>query len=194
MTSLVNVVVHERALCESDRVGPGTRICAFAHVLDGAVVGSDCNVCGHAFIETGAVVGDRVVVKNAVLIWDGVTIGNDVFIGPNAVFTNDLDPRAAFKKDPDQFLATTVEEGASIGAQATIICGITIGRSAFVGAGAVVTTDVPAHALVVGNPAGQIGWICECGLRLDDSLICRCGCCLRYDDVSGGLIVESSKF
>ncbi len=191
MTSPANVFVHERALCESDRVGPGTRIWAFAHVMEGAVIGADCNVCGHAFIEAGAVVGDRVVVKNAVLIWDGVTIGDDVFVGPNAVFTNDLDPRAAYKKSRNEFLPTRVEDGASIGAQATIVCGVTIGRSAFVGAGAVVTADVPAHGLVVGNPARRVGWICECGLRLEDSLICECGCRLRYDDVSGGLVVAS---
>lgn len=191
MTSPANVFVHERALCESDRVGPGTRIWAFAHVMEGAVIGADCNVCGHAFIEAGAVVGDRVVVKNAVLIWDGVTIGDDVFVGPNAVFTNDLDPRAAYKKSRNEFLPTQVEDGASIGAQATIVCGVTIGRSAFVGAGAVVTADVPAHGLVVGNPARRVGWICECGLRLEDSLICECGCRLRYDDVSGGLVAAS---
>ena len=191
MTSPANVFVHERALCESDRVGPGTRIWAFAHVMEGAVIGADCNVCGHAFIEAGAVVGDRVVVKNAVLIWDGVTIGDDVFVGPNAVFTNDLDPRAAYKKSRNEFLPTQVEDGASIGAQATIVCGVTIGRSAFVGAGAVVTADVPAHGRVVGNPARRVGWICECGLRLVDSLICECGCRLRYDDVSGGLVVAS---
>jgi|TARA_B100001971_G_scaffold39977_1_gene35033 acetyltransferase-like isoleucine patch superfamily enzyme len=185
------VFVHERALCESDRVGSGTRIWAFAHVMEGAVVGADCNVCGHAFIEGGAVVGDRVVVKNAVLIWDGVTIGDDVFVGPNAVFTNDLDPRAAHKKSRNEFLPTRVEDGASIGAQATIVCGVTIGRSAFVGAGAVVTADVPSHALVVGNPARRVGWICECGLRLEDSLICECGNRFRYDDVSGGLVASS---
>ena len=121
MTSPANVFVHERALCESDRVGPGTRIWAFAHVMEDAIIGADCNICGHAFVESGAVIGDRVVVKNAALIWDRVAIGDDVFIGPNAVFTNDIDPRAAFKKDSDEFLATTVEDGVTIGAQATIV-------------------------------------------------------------------------
>lgn len=182
------VFVHELGLCESDQVGAGTRVWAFAHVMEGAVIGSDCNVCGHAFVETGAVIGDRVVIKNAVLLWDRVIIGNDVFIGPNAVFTNDLDPRAAFKKDPDQFLATAVEDGATIGAQATIVCGVTIGRSAFVGAGAVVSADVAPHALVIGNPARRIGWACECGRKLPDSLECTCGRCYTLGDSTGGLV------
>ena len=185
------VFVHERGLCESDQVGRGTRIWAFAHVMEGAVIGADCNVCGHAFVESGAVIGDRVVIKNAVLIWDQVTIGDDVFVGPNNVFTNDLDPRAAFKKNPDQFLATIVEDGATIGAQATIVCGITVGRSAFIGAGALVISDVPPHALVVGNPAQRIGWACECGRRLPGSLDCTCSRCYVLDDPADGLVLAS---
>lgn len=169
------IFVHGRGLCESDRVGPGTRVWAFAHVMSGAVVGADCNVCDHAFVETGAVVGDRVTIKNGVAIWDLVTVGDDVFIGPNAVFTNDLDPRAAFKKTADRFAPTLVESGASIGANATIVCGTVIGAGAFVGAGAVVVGDVPAHAVVVGNPAAPIGWMCLCGLRLSGDLDCECG-------------------
>jgi len=188
MTVPDGVFVHERGLCESDRVGPGTRVWAFAHVMEGAVVGAECNVCDHAFVESGAIVGDRVVLKNAVLVWDGVTIQDDVFVGPNAVFTNDLDPRAAFKKDPADFLPTVVEDGASIGAQATIVCGVTIGRSAFVGAGAVVSADVAPHALVVGNPARRIGWVCECGLRLADPLTCTCGRSYVLDATGGGLV------
>ena len=193
MTSPANVFVHERALCESDRVGPGTRIWAFAHVMEDAVIGADCNICGHAFVESGAVIGDRVVVKNAALIWDRVAIGDDVFIGPNAVFTNDIDPRAAFKKDPDEFLATTVEDGVTIGAQATIVCGVTIGKSAFIGAGALVISDVAPHALVVGNPAQRIGWACECGRRLSESLDCTCGRAYALDDPVDGLVSASGS-
>ncbi|HVE75765.1 MAG TPA: acyltransferase [Actinomycetota bacterium] len=170
-----DVFVHPLGLCESEDVGSGTRIWAFAHVMAGATVGVDCNVCDHAFVESGAVVGNRVTVKNAVLVWDKVVIEDDVFLGPGCIFTNDLDPRAALKKTPDRFLPTTVRHGATIGANATIVCGIAIGSHAMVGAGAVVTNDVPNHALVAGSPARRIAWICECGLRLPDALICACG-------------------
>jgi acetyltransferase-like isoleucine patch superfamily enzyme len=180
------VFVHPRGLCESDQVGAGTRIWAFAHVMAGARIGAGCNVCDHAFVEGGAVVGDRVTIKNGVLLWDGVSVEDDVFLGPNVVFTNDPNPRAAFKKRPEQFVATRVERGASIGANATIVCGVTIHRYAFVGAGSVVVADVPAHALVAGNPARQLGWLCACGERLPDPLLCRCGRRYRRDD-GGGL-------
>jgi len=169
------VFVHPMGLCESSSVGPGTRVWAFAHVMTGAVVGAGCNIGDHAFIERGARIGDRVTVKNAVLVWDRVTIEDDVFLGPNAVFTNDLVPRAARKKAPDELLPTLVKRGATVGANATIVCGVTIGEHAFVAAGAVVTRDVPAHALVAGNPARPVGWVCACGERLDPELSCRCG-------------------
>jgi UDP-2-acetamido-3-amino-2,3-dideoxy-glucuronate N-acetyltransferase len=161
-----SVFVHERALCETDDVGPGTRIWAFAHVMKNAKVGAGCNVCDHAFIESGAVVGDRVTIKNCVLVWDKVTIEDEVFLGPNMVFTNDMNPRVAFKKSPDAFLPTVVKKNASIGANATIVCGVTIGENAFVGAGSVVIRDVPPYAMVVGNPARRIGWMCACGAKL----------------------------
>jgi UDP-2-acetamido-3-amino-2,3-dideoxy-glucuronate N-acetyltransferase len=168
--------VHPAALVESDEVGPGTRVWAFAHVMAGARIGADCNVCDHVFVESGAVVGDRVTLKNNVLVWNGVIIEDDVFVGPNAVFTNDPTPRAAVKKPPASFLPTVVRGGATIGANATVVCGVTVDRYAFVGAGAVVTRSVPAYALVAGNPANRIGWACECGVRLPDSLTCsECG-------------------
>jgi UDP-2-acetamido-3-amino-2,3-dideoxy-glucuronate N-acetyltransferase len=169
------VFVHPDGRCESGRVGPGTRIWAFAHVLSGAVIGRDCNICDHAFVEGDAVIGDRVTVKNGVLIWDGVTIGDDVFIGPGVVFTNDLTPRAHVKKAGGELTPTTVLRGATIGANSTIVCGVTIGRHAFVGAGSVVTRDVVDHAMVRGNPARQAGWVCSCGLALDERLVCTCG-------------------
>ena len=181
------VFVHERGLCESENVGSGTRVWAFAHVMAGATIGDDCNICDHAFIETGAVLGNRVTVKNAVLVWDKVTVGDDVFLGPNMIFTNDMRPRIKFKKDAHQFLPTVVEDGVSIGANATIVCGVTLGHDCFVGAGAVVASDVPAHALMVGNPARQIGWVCECGERLDDLLRCACG--TGYQQTEAGLSI-----
>ena len=184
---MADVFVHPQGLCESEDVGSGTKVWAFAHIMKGAVVGRDCNVCGGAFIETGAVVGNHVTVKNNVLLWDKVTVEDEVFLGPNAVFTNDMNPRAAFKKPAEEFLETRVETGASIGANATIVCGNVIGRHAFVGAGSVVARDVAPHAMVVGNPARRIGWVCECGERLDDSLQCRCGRAYRLVGETEGL-------
>jgi UDP-2-acetamido-3-amino-2,3-dideoxy-glucuronate N-acetyltransferase len=182
------VFVHRHALCESDSVGAGTRIWAFAHVLAGAVVGQDCNICDHAFVEGGARLGDRVTVKNAVLVWDGVTVEDDVFLGPNMIFTNDFRPRAHVKKMRDRLLPTLVRRGATLGANSTVVPGVTIGEFAFVGAGAVVARDVPAHALMVGNPARPIGWVCRCGERLDQAYTCRaCGLGFALIDERTGL-------
>jgi UDP-2-acetamido-3-amino-2,3-dideoxy-glucuronate N-acetyltransferase len=180
-----SVFVHPQGLCETDEVGPRTRVWAFAHVLPGAVVGADCNVCDHAYIEGGARIGDRVTVKNRVLVFDGVTVEDDAFLGPAVVFTNDFVPRAHVKKGPDEFLPTIVRTGASIGANATIVCGTTIGAHALVGAGAVVTRDVPAHAVVVGNPARAIGWVCRCGGRLGNDLVCP-ACGSAFAPAAGG--------
>lgn len=176
---MADVFVHPQGLCESDEVGAGTRVWAFAHVMRGARVGTGCNVCDHAFVESGAVVGDRVTVKNGVMIWDGVVIEDDVFVGPGATFTNVTNPRVGFKRGgegADAFEATVVCRGVTIGANSTIVCGTTIGEYAFVGAGAVVTRDVPAHTLVVGNPARPAGWVCVCARRLGPDLVCgSCG-------------------
>jgi UDP-2-acetamido-3-amino-2,3-dideoxy-glucuronate N-acetyltransferase len=185
MTRDPSVFVHEKGLCESEDVGPRTRIWAFAHVMAGAVVGADCNVGDHAFIESGAIVGNGVTVKNNVLIWDRVTIEDDVFLGPNAVFTNDRNPRAAVKKGSEDLVPTRVRKGATVGANATVVCGVTIGENAFVGAGALVSSDVPAFALVVGNPARRRAWVCVCGERLPTELRCSCG--RRYRERIGVL-------
>jgi UDP-2-acetamido-3-amino-2,3-dideoxy-glucuronate N-acetyltransferase len=180
--------VHAKGLNESDTVGDRTRIWAFAHVLPGARIGADCNVCDHAFVEGGAVIGDRVTIKNAVLVWNGVTVEDDVFLGPNMVFTNDFRPRAHVKKGPDEFAPTLVRAGATIGANATIVCGTVIGPDAFVAAGAVVNRDVPAHALVAGNPARVRGWVCRCGERLSEGLVCPAdGTAYRLVDDQHGL-------
>ncbi|MDP9235320.1 MAG: N-acetyltransferase [Actinomycetota bacterium] len=167
--------IHPKALCESDSVGAGTRVWAFAHVMEGAIVGEGCNICDHVFVESGTVIGNRVTVKNNVLLWDGVTVEDDVFLGPNVVFTNDPTPRAAFKKQAHDLSKTLVRRGATIGANATVICGHDVGEHCFVGAGSVVTSHVPAFALVYGNPARRHGWVCVCGLRLNETLRCECG-------------------
>lgn len=147
---------HPDSRVETGDIGSGTRIWAFSHVLPGARVGADCNICDHTFIEGGAVVGDRVTLKCGVQLWDGVTLEDDVFVGPNATFTNDLFPRS--RKRPAEYVRTLVQRGASIGANATILCGVTVGARAMVGAGAVVTRDVPPLAIVVGNPAVVTGY------------------------------------
>ncbi len=180
--------VHPMALCESETVGPGTRIWAFAHVLKGAVIGVDCNIGDHAYVEGGAVIGDRVTVKNHVMVWDRVTIEDDVFLGPNAVLTNDRVPRVENPTPPEDFLPTLIRKGATIGANATVVCGVTIGTQAFVGAGTVVIDNVPAHALVVGNPARLIGWVCRCGDRLSEGFECACGNRYRYVSPETGLV------
>src|SRR5215831_7844094 len=142
---------HEKAIVESPNVGERTRVWAFAHILPRAVVGADCNICDNVFIENDVVIGDRVTIKCGVQIWDGIRLEDDVFVGPNATFTNDPMPRS--KHYLEKYPETVVRQGASIGANATILPGVTIGRYAMVGAGAVVTHSVPPYAVVAGNPA-----------------------------------------
>jgi acetyltransferase-like isoleucine patch superfamily enzyme len=148
---------HPAAIVETSQVGAGTRIWAFVHLLPGAVVGRDCNICDHVFVENDVRIGDRVTVKSGVQLWDGITLEDDVFVGPNATFTNDPFPRS--RQRPERFARTTIRQGASIGANVTILPGITVGRGAMVGAGAVVTFDVPANAIVAGNPAQIRGYV-----------------------------------
>ncbi len=177
-----DVYIHPHALVASTAIGAGTRIWAFTNVQAGAVIGADCNVGDHCFVESGARVGDGVTVKNGNMLWDGVTLEAGVFVGPAVVFTNDLRPRSPrhphgrARYATDDWLAPTlVREGASIGGGAVVLPNLSIGPYALVAAGSVVTRDVPAHALVVGNPARVRGWVCECGteLRFDgDTAVC----------------------
>lgn len=150
-------LIHPSSDVQSASIGSGTRIWQYCVVLPGASIGSDCNICSHVLIEGNVEVGSRVTVKSGVQLWSGLRIADDVFIGPNATFTNDRFPRS--KQYPDSFPLTSVCAGASIGANATILPGITIGRGAMIGAGAVVTRDVPAHAIVKGNPARITGYV-----------------------------------
>lgn len=152
----MNYFVHALGCCESTQIGDNTRIWAFAHVLPGARIGSDCNVCDHVFIENDVVIGDRVTIKCGVQVWDGVTIEHDAFIGPNVTFTNDPFPRS--RQRPEQFAKTVIAHHASIGANATILPGLTIAQHAMVGAGSVVTRSVPPNAIVIGNPARIVGY------------------------------------
>lgn len=149
--------IHPLADVAESQIGQGTRVWQFVVVLKGAKIGADCNICAQTLIEGDVVMGDRVTVKSGVQIWNGSVIGDDVFIGPNATFSNDIYPRS--KQYPTQFSGVTIHNGASIGANATVLPAITIGEKAMVGAGAVVTKDVPARAVVVGNPAKIVRYL-----------------------------------
>jgi UDP-2-acetamido-3-amino-2,3-dideoxy-glucuronate N-acetyltransferase len=149
--------IHPLADVQSKAISDGTRVWQFVVVLPGAQIGQDCNICSHCLIENDVVIGDRVTVKSGVQLWDGLRVGNDVFIGPNASFTNDRFPRS--RQKPHSFLVTTIDNGASIGAGAVILPGVSIGSNAMVGAGAVVTRSVPPHAVVMGNPAKIVGYV-----------------------------------
>ncbi|MDP1624248.1 MAG: WxcM-like domain-containing protein [bacterium] len=165
MSHTKSFYAHPNSIVESLNVGKNTRVWAFAHILPGAVIGKDCNMCDHTFIENDVIVGDRVTIKSGVQLWDGITVEDDVFIGPNATFTNDLFPRS--KQYPESFTRTVIRKGASIGANATILPGLTIGQYAMVGAGTVVTKDVPPFAVVVGNPARITGYVQANKNRID---------------------------
>lgn len=165
---------HERALVSPEAmIGEGTRIWAYANVLAGAVIGHSCNICDGCFIEKGGVVGNHVTLKNHVSIWDGIILKDDVFVGAGTTFINDRYPRSN-RKDEWTKEGVIVEKGATIGANATIMGGITIGTYAVIGAGAVVTKDVPDYTIVVGNPAKMAGYACQCGRKLNHAYSCVC--------------------
>jgi len=182
----VKAFVHPTAIVEKGAfIGEGTRVWHFSHVLPGSRVGEGCNIGQNVVIGPDVTIGSRCRIQNNVSVYKGVTLEDGVFCGPSMVFTNVYNPRAEIRK-MDELRATVVKKGATIGANATIVCGVTIGRYALVGAGAVVTGNVPDHGLVTGNPARLKGWVCDCGTTLDDRLCCpRCG--LDYRKTSGGL-------
>lgn len=168
-----SVYVHPKAMVESEQIGDGTRIWAFSHVMKDVWIGDHCNIGEHCFLETGARVGSNVTIKNGNMIWDGVTLEDGTFVGPGVFFTNDVYPRSPRLpqarmryQGKDWLVRTLVQRGASIGAGAVLVAGVTVGEFAMIGAGTVVTKDVQPHALMVGTPAHRIGWVCECGSRL----------------------------
>jgi UDP-2-acetamido-3-amino-2,3-dideoxy-glucuronate N-acetyltransferase len=199
--AMMNIYVHPTALVETTNVGAGTRIWAFTHVTSGAIVGSNCNIGGQCFIEAGATIGNNVTVKNGNNIWAGIVIGDGVFIGPQVVFTNDLRPRsprlayASERYTEQSWLARTViKEGVSIGAGAVILPGVTLNAFCMIAAGAIVTRDVPAHALVMGGPARITGWVCYCGQKLneeDATAWCK-ECSARFAQTDRGITVQSN--
>lgn len=169
--------VHPSSYVDDDVViGKGTKIWHFCHIQGGARIGEGCSLGQNVNVSNNVIIGNGCKIQNNVSLYEGVVLENYVFCGPSCVFTNDLTPRAKYPKGKDGYLKTLVKEGASIGANATIVCGTVIGKWALIGSGAVVTKDVPDHALVVGMPARINGWVCECGAALDDFLHCRsCG-------------------
>jgi UDP-2-acetamido-3-amino-2,3-dideoxy-glucuronate N-acetyltransferase len=179
--------VHESSCVDDDvSVGEGTKIWHFCHVMRGTRIGRDCSLGQNVLVGPNVTVGDRAKIQNNVSVYEGVTLEDDVFCGPSCVFTNVDRPRAGFPTSSEAYLKTVVRRGASIGANATIVCGHTLGVYCFVGAGAVVTRDVPAHAIVFGSPARIHGWICRCGEKLtfeqEEATCPRCGDRYRRED------------
>ena len=185
--------MHESSYVDDGcRIGAGTRIWHFSHVMPGAVIGERCNIGQNVVISPEVVLGDNVKVQNNVSIYTGVMLEDDVFCGPSMVFTNVVNPRSHVVRR-NEYQRTLVKRGASLGANCTVVCGHTIGRYAFIGAGAVVTKDVPDYALVLGNPARIAGWMCECGVKLSAGATppaeARCGSCsAAYATVDGQLV------
>jgi acetyltransferase-like isoleucine patch superfamily enzyme len=184
------IFIHPTALIETKKIGQGTKIWAFTHIMPGASIGKNCNIGDHCFIEGGTYVGDNTTIKNGNMIWEGVTLEEGVFVGPHVFFTNDLYPRSRrfiqttkrYQKKDNWLMLTLVKKGASLGAGVVILAGITIGEYAMVGASAVVTKNVLPYELVVGNPAKRMGWVCQCGNVLKfkkDTLTCS-ECRNRY--------------
>jgi UDP-2-acetamido-3-amino-2,3-dideoxy-glucuronate N-acetyltransferase len=180
---------HESSYIDDGAViGRGTKIWHFCHVMPGAVIGERCNLGQNVVVMGGTRLGNNVKVQNNVSIYEGVTLEDDVFCGPSCVFTNVTNPRSHVSRK-SEYRPTLVRRGASLGANATIVCGITLGEYSFIGAGAVVTSDVPAFALMVGVPARRVGWMCQCGVRLVVAQeAATCGACgARYQETGGGL-------
>ena len=183
---MVDFFVHESSYVDDGaEIGAGTKIWHFCHVMPGAKIGERCNIGQNVLVSSGVALGNNVKIQNNVSLYTGVIVEDDVFLGPSMVFTNVINPRSHVNRK-DEYKTTLVRKGASIGANATIVCGTTLGRYCFVGAGAVVTKDVPDYALVYGSPARVRGWMCQCGEQLrfeDDCTVCKsCGDAYRKQD------------
>ena len=179
--------IHPTSIVDDNvEIGKGTKIWHFCHIQSGASIGENCSFGQNVNVSNNVKIGNGVKVQNNVSLYEGVELEDYVFCGPSCVFTNDLNPRAKYPKGHAGHKRTVVEEGASIGANATIVCGHTIGKWALIGAGAVVTSNVPAYALMTGVPAKKAGWVCECGELLKDGLTCR-KCGRKYIETDAGL-------
>lgn len=183
----MSAALHPSAIIEEGaQIGEGTRVWHFCHIEGDSVIGRDCSIGQNCYVGHNVKIGDGCKLQNNVSVYEGVTLGDGVFCGPSCVFTNDLTPRARYPKGREGYLKTTVEDGASIGANATVVCGVTIKRCAMIGAGAVLTRDAPAYALMLGVPATARGFVCECGERLGEGLSCG-RCRRRYTREGDGL-------
>lgn len=179
--------IHPTAVVdEGSTVGKGTRIWHWCHIMKGVAIGENCNIGESVFIETGVIIGNNVKIKNNVALYTGIICEDDVFLGPNCVFTNVANPRS-FIERKKEFKHTIIKKGATIGANATIVCGHNVEEYAFVGAGSVVTKTVPAYTMVVGNPAKFYSYVCRCGVKLEENLICQT-CGTRYKKTEDGNI------
>jgi UDP-2-acetamido-3-amino-2,3-dideoxy-glucuronate N-acetyltransferase len=168
--------IHESAYVDDNvSIGEGTKVWHFSHVQSGSVIGNKCSLGQNVNIANNVIIGDGVKIQNNVSVYEGVELQDYVFCGPSMVFTNDLTPRSKYPKGSANYVKTLIKEGASLGANSTIVCGHTIGKWAMIGAGAVVSTDVKDYALMLGVPARFSGWMCECGNRLGENLVCSCG-------------------
>ena len=179
--------VHESSYVDEDvEIGQDTKIWYFCHIQRGAKIGRKCSLGQNVNIANNVKIGDGVRIQNNVSVYEGVEIEDDVFCGPSCVFTNDLTPRAKYPKGHENYKKTVIKHGASIGANATIVCGYTVGEYALIGAGAVVVSDVPPYALMLGIPATRKGWVCECGELLNEELVCKyCG--RKYQKNNSGI-------
>lgn len=164
-------MIHKLADVQSKQIGKNTNIWQFCVILKNAKIGNNCNISAQVFIENDVLIGNNITIKSGVQIWDGITLEDNVFIGPNVTFTNDFTPRS--KQYPNKFLKTTIKTGATIGANSTIIGGITIAQYAMIGAGSVITKNIKEQELWYGNPATHKGYVCKCGEKCDNSLICN---------------------
>jgi UDP-2-acetamido-3-amino-2,3-dideoxy-glucuronate N-acetyltransferase len=190
----IDYFVHESAYVDSPcSIGHGTQIWHFSHVMKDVTLGKHCKIGQNVFIASGVNIGHNAKIQNNVSVYAGVTLEDDVFCGPSCVFTNINTPRSAIPRNtPNHYLKTLVKQGATIGANATIVCGHTIGRYAFIGAGSTVTKDVPDYALVYGNPARQVGWVCECGTKIqkfEETILCQ-ACNRQYQYLDSHQIIK----
>ena len=184
-------LVHKSSYIDDNvLIGSGTKVWHFCHIQSGAVIGEKCTLGQNVNVSNNVKIGNYVKIQNNVSLYEGVELEDYVFCGPSCVFTNDLTPRCKYPKGSENYKTTLVKEGASIGANATIICGCEIGKHALIGAGAVVTKDVKSYALVIGNPARQVGWVCECGEILDSDR--KCKTCKRVYVEENGTLEEGT--
>lgn len=184
---MTDAFIHESSYVDDGAtLGEGTKIWHFCHIQSGAAIGENCSLGQNVNVANNVKIGNNVKIQNNVSVYEGVELEDGVFCGPSCVFTNDLTPRARYPKGAAAYKKTLVKEGASIGANATVVCGHTIGKNAMIAAGAVVTKDVPDYALMAGVPAKQIGWVCECGAILGDGSVCN-GCGRAYEAIREGI-------